>query len=281
MHGRPRFTPTRFGDIAYTEQGSGAPALFVHGILMNGHLWRHVTDRVADLRRCIAIDLMGHGATRTAPEQDVSFRAEAQLLEAFCDSLGLDRVDVVANDSGGAISQIFAARHPQRIRSLTLTNCDTHDNWPPESLRPLLAAVARGGLAQIGRGWLSDVAAARASFAAAYEAPESVSEATFKTYLQPLFASTAAVRLLERWFDSASDNRQTVEIEPLLRELRAPTLMVWGTADAFFPLRWAYWLRDTIPGARHVIEVNGAKLFFPEERPDELAAPLRALWTES
>jgi pimeloyl-ACP methyl ester carboxylesterase len=281
MRHETRFASTPFGDIAYTEQGGGPPALFVHGILMNGHLWRGVIDRVSDLRRCIAIDLMGHGATRTDPDQDVSFRAEAEMLAAFCKSLGLEQVDVVANDSGGAISQIFAVRHPQRIRSLTLTNCDTHDNWPPDSLKPLLAAVARGGLAAIGRRWLGDIEAVQAGFAAAYEHPELVTEATFAKYLRPLFATPEAVRVLERWFESASDNRQTVEIEPLLRELQAPTQLVWGTADSFFPLRWAYWLHDAIPGARSVVEVEGAKLFFPEERPEALATALREHWAET
>ena len=58
-----------------------------------------------------------------------------------------------------------------------------------------------------------------------------------------------------------------------------PTLIVWGTADGFFPVKWAYWLRDTIPGTRKVIEIDGAKLFFPEERPEQFAAAVRAHWS--
>ena len=109
---------TPFGDIAYREQGAGRPALFVHGIFHNGHLWRHVVERLKDTRRCIALDLMAHGDTRIAPDQDLSFATQAEMLEAFCDALGLDQVDLVANDSGSGIAQIFAARHPGRLRSL-------------------------------------------------------------------------------------------------------------------------------------------------------------------
>src|SRR5262249_42196838 len=115
---------TRFGDIAYTDRGSGPPALFVHGIFHNGHLWRPVVERLQDVRRCIAVDLMAHGDTQIAPDQDVSFAAQAEMLEAFCAALGLDQVDLVANDSGSGIAQIFAARHPGRIRSFTITNGD-------------------------------------------------------------------------------------------------------------------------------------------------------------
>src|SRR4029077_5076708 len=91
---------TPHGEIAYTEQGHGPVALFVHGVYLNGYLWRHVIGRVADLRRCIAIDLLAHGATGASSDQDLSFAAQAEMLEAFCESLGLDQVDLVANDSG-------------------------------------------------------------------------------------------------------------------------------------------------------------------------------------
>jgi pimeloyl-ACP methyl ester carboxylesterase len=55
--------------------------------------------------------------------------------------------------------------------------------------------------------------------------------------------------------------------------------VVWATADIFFPVKWAYWLKDTIPGCKRVVEVEGARLFFPEERPDALVTPLRELWS--
>jgi pimeloyl-ACP methyl ester carboxylesterase len=269
---------TRFGEIAYTERGEGPVALFVHGVMLNGYLWRHVIDRVADTRCCIAIDLMAHGATRISADQDVSFTAQAEMLAAFCDSLGLDQVDMVANDSGGGIAQIFAAHHPDRIRTLTLTNCDAHDNWPPKAAEPLWNAAMQGHLGDIGRRLLGDVDAARTGFANVYEHPERISAETFQTYLAPLFADPQAIRNLERWFASSHDCSQTVVVEPLLRRLEAPTLIVWGTADIFFPVKWAYWLRGAIPGARKVVELEGAKLFFPEERPEEFAQALRAHW---
>jgi pimeloyl-ACP methyl ester carboxylesterase len=279
MTRNPKHAVTPHGDIAYTEQGRGPAALFVHGVFLNGYLWRHVIDRVADVRRCIAIDLLAHGATRTPADQDVSFTAQAQMLEAFCRSLGLDQVDIVANDSGGAIAQIFAARHPERIRSLTLTNCDVHDNWPPKAFAATRNAVAQGRLGEMGNAMLADIDVARSRFAGVYEHPEKLSSETVRAYLGPIFATPDAMRNLERWFQSSHDNSQTVSIEPLLRRLNAPTLVVWATADVFFPIKWAYWLRDTIPGCRKVIELEGAKLFFPEERPDELADALREHWT--
>jgi pimeloyl-ACP methyl ester carboxylesterase len=269
---------TEQGEIAYSERGSGPVALFVHGVFLNNNLWRHVVDRVKDVRRCIAIDLLAHGATRISPDQRVDFTTQAEMLESFCSALKLDQVDLVANDSGGGISQIFAARRPQRIRSLTLTNCDTHDNWPPEPFKPAIEAAKKAALGERGRAMLQDIKLARASFSRAYEHPELIADEVLRAYLEPLYATSEATRNLER-FVAGQDSRHTVAIEPILRQLSAPTLVVWGTDDIFFPLKWAYWLKDTIPGCRRVVEVAGARLFFPEERPDALAGPMRELWT--
>ena len=274
------YATTPFGEISYHERGAGPAALFVHGVFLNGHLWRHVIERVADVRRCIAVDLMGHGATRTGPDQDVSFDAQAAMLRALCDRLSLDQVDLVSNDSGTAIAQLFAARNPERIRSLTLTNGDVHDNFPPPMAEPMLVAARQGLLPEIGRRMLADPEEARTQFGIGYEHPERVSEETLRTYLEPLFASPERVRTLER-FIIGIDCRSNVAIEPLLRRLTAPTLVVWGTGDVFFGVEWARWLRDTIPGAGPVVEFPGAKLFFPEERPDELAEALREHWRQA
>src|SRR3979411_1362908 len=111
---------TTSGRISYTEQGTGPVALFVHGVLLNGHLWRHQLEDLCDIRRCIAVDLRAHGDTEITPDQDVSVTANAKMLAEFLDALNIGQVDLVGNDSGGGISQIFAALYPERVRSLTL-----------------------------------------------------------------------------------------------------------------------------------------------------------------
>src|SRR4051812_24716205 len=89
-----RTTDTPYGEIAYVERGSGPTALFVHGVLLNSYLWRDALERLAPERRCIALDIMGHGATRVSDEQDLSFDAQAGMIAAFLDALRLDQVDL-------------------------------------------------------------------------------------------------------------------------------------------------------------------------------------------
>lgn len=262
-----RRVDTPSGSIAYRECGEGPVALFVHGVLLNGHLWRHQLSQLHRLRRCIAIDLLAHGDTRIAPDQDVSVTANARMLAEFLDALGIDRVDLVGNDSGGGIAQIFAAHHPQRVRSLTLSNCDCHDNWPPEAFKPFLAMAAAGGLRDALGGMLADKDAYRAEQALgpAYEHPERVADDTIETYLRPFLRDEQRTADLQR-FLAAFDPRHTLAIEPQLKTLQAPTLIAWGTDDVFFDTRWSRWLAETIPGTRQRVEFEGARIFFPEER---------------
>jgi pimeloyl-ACP methyl ester carboxylesterase len=103
FHASHRFADVKSGRIAFFEKGEGPVALFVHGVPLNGYHWRHVIDRVQDRRRCIAIDLMGLGYTEIGPSQDVSFTAQAHMIAEVMDKLGVEKADLVANDSGGAI----------------------------------------------------------------------------------------------------------------------------------------------------------------------------------
>jgi pimeloyl-ACP methyl ester carboxylesterase len=101
-----------------------------------------------------------------------------------------------------------------------------------------------------------------------------------RTYYEPFVTSDLSGQNLERFITSI-DARHTVEIEVLLRELHVPTLIMWGTGDAIFPLKWAYWLKAAIRGAHEVIELPGVKVWFPEEYPEFVSEKLRAHWTQA
>ena len=274
-----RSVQTASGLISYTEQGTGPVALLVHGVLLNSYLWRHQLADLSDMRRCIAIDLLAHGDTEIAPDQDVSVTANAEMLKQFLDALHIDQVDLVGNDSGGGIAQIFAALYPERVRSLTLTDCDTHDNWPPEAFRPFLAMAAGGGLRGTLETMLSDKTVYRSpqALGPAYERPDELSDDTIEKYLRPLVSTEQRTRDLQR-FLAAFNNEHTLSIEARLKTLKAPTLIVWGTDDVYFDVKWSHWLAEHIPSTRRRVELKGARIFFPEERWQEFDKELRAHW---
>jgi pimeloyl-ACP methyl ester carboxylesterase len=269
---------TRSGQISYIDIGTGPVALFVHGIATNAYLWRHVIGALTSQRRCIAVDLPLHGRSPVTEEQDLSLAALAAGLDDFCEALGLTGIDLVANDTGGAIAQIFAARHPQRLATLTLTNCDTADNLPPEAFKPMIELAAAGNLAPSAVAMFADLeAAAQISFGSAYEHLDRIDRDVIRSYLEPCFGTMERARQFERML-VCLDASDLQAVTPQLRELTVPTLVVWGTGDTFFEVSWAYWLRDTIPGTARVVTVDGARLFFPEERPMDLVPHLERHW---
>jgi len=274
FHARRRFAATASGDIAYVEQGQGPVALMIHGVPLNGLHWRHVMAELQSSRRCIAIDLMGLGYTRIAANQDVSFDAQARMVREFLDVMGIDQVDLIANDSGGAVSQIFAAHNPHRLRTLTLTNCDVHDNWPPEVIAPSILAARNGTLIERYERLMHEPDVRRERFSRAYADSRVLTDDVYRAYIEPLIATAETRANFHRYWTSF-DNAQTLRIEARLRELKVPTLVVWALDDIFFDVKWAHWLGQTIPGTVKVVTVPDAKLFFPEDRPQALLAPLR------
>src|SRR5215813_207496 len=205
FHKSRRFAEVESGRIAYFEQGQGPVALFIHGVPLNGYHWRHIIDRIKHRRRCIGIDLMGLGFTEIAPSQDVSFTAQAQMLAEVLDALGIDKIDLVANDSGGAIAQIFAAHHGHRLTSLVLTNCDVHDGWPPPQVLPLIEHARKGTLAPIFQRLLDRPGLERERFMRGESVPlfRSYADASVLTdevirlYLAPLLSSPQRIDALQ------------------------------------------------------------------------------------
>ncbi|MEV7095196.1 alpha/beta hydrolase [Amycolatopsis sp. NPDC051045] len=269
---------TASGDVSYVDIGAGPVALFVHGAGTNNLLWRKAMAELAGQRRCIAPDLPGHGASPVTPEQDLSLHGLARLLEDFCEALELGELDLVANDTGGAVAQVFAVHHADRLRTLTLTNCDTQGNLPPVAFRPIVELARRGELAPLSVRLAADPDRARASaLGDGYERPDRVPDEIVEAFVRPVFGTLAAARQFERLLTSVR-GEELAAIEPLLKAFTVPTLLVWGTGDPNFGIEWAHRFADAVPGVTEVVEVPGAKLFFPDERPGDLVPHLRRHW---
>ena len=273
---------TRSGPASYVDTGGpGRAVLFVHGVGTSSHLWRNVIDQLDGQRRCVAVDLPLHGRTPAAADQDFSLPGLARFVADFCDALELTGIDLVANDTGGAIAQVFAARHPERLHTLTLTNCETHNNLPPKALLPTVLLARMGLYARIAPRMMRDIPRARRRvFRLVYQDVANLPDEVARAWLEPTLGTAAAARQSQRLLTSLHA-RDLLAIEPALARLQVPTLIVWGTSDIFFRRKWAYWLRDTIPGATEVVEIEGARLFFPDERATEFTAALRRHWDKN
>jgi pimeloyl-ACP methyl ester carboxylesterase len=269
----------RSGPVSYIDTGGpGRPVLFLHGLATSSYLWRNVISLLGSERRCVAIDLPLCGQTPAAPDQDFSLAGLADFVAACCDALELSDIDLVANDTGGAVAQVFAARHPDRLATLTLTNCETHTNVHPPQLLPGLLLARLGLLAPLGRLlWRSGTSAGKRLYRSGYSDITNLPDDIARAWLEAGLGTAESARQFQRWTLSVHAG-DLLAIEPALARLQVPTLIVWGTGDIFFKRKWAYWLRDTIPGATEVVELAGARLFFPDERAAEFTVALRRHW---
>ncbi len=275
-----RFAETRFGRIAYVEHGSGDAALFLHGLPLNGFQWRGAIERLSIDRRCIAPDFMGLGYTEVARGQDVGPDAQVEMLAAFLDTLSISNVDIVASDSGGQAAQLLVARHPGRVRTLLLTNCDTEIDSPPAVLLPAIELAREGRFAdEVLAPRLADKEFARSEegLGRFYSDVGHPTDEAIETYLRPLVSSPERKELLHEFILALAVN-PLVGIEPALRRSDVPARIVWGAADTVFSAESPAYLDATFGNSRGVRRLEGRRLFWPEELPGVLAEEARRLW---
>ena len=281
FHGTRKSVSTRQGRIACVERGQGPAALFLHGFPLNSFQWRGVLPLLATHRRCIAPDYLGLGFTETAEGQSVALGEQAAMLIALLDQLSIRSVDIVANDSGGAIAQLLMVDHPHRVRTVLLTNCDAEPDSPPASMLPLIELAKRGAFAEKILGpWLADKDLARSAKGLGglcYGDPAHPTDEALDYYLQPLLASPARKKLTDEYVVALEKN-PLEGIAGALKKSKIPARILWGTADTIFSQDSADYLDRTVGHSLGVRRMEGAKLFFPEEMPELIAEEARLLW---
>jgi len=256
------------GTIRYRESGSGEPIVFVHGYLVDGRLWDGAARKLASGFRCIQPDWpLGSHRVAMNPDADLSPPGIADLVADFLENLDLDGVTIVGNDSGGAISQVLVTRRPERVARLVLTNCDTHDNFPPgpfKAMPPLAklpgAMTAMALPFRIG-------ALRRAAFAAF--AKRRIDPAIIDSWMEPS-VTDAGVKRDTRKVTIGLDKRYTLEAAEKLASFDRPTLLAWAPEDRFFKISYAERLAQTIPNAR-LERIEDSKTFVPIDQPERLA----------
>ena len=136
------------GTVRYRERGTGQPLVFVHGLLVNGDLWRKVVPELSKDFRCITPDWpLGSHELPLRADADLSPPGVAKIVADFIAALDLEDVTLIGNDTGGAICQLVVAEHPDRIGRLVLTSCDALDVFPPAMVGYLpIAARVPGGI---------------------------------------------------------------------------------------------------------------------------------------
>lgn len=256
------------GTIRYREAGEGRPVVFVHGYLVDGRLWDGVVDSLSDRCRCLAPDWpIGAQQIAMKPDADLSPYGIAAIIASFLDALDLEDVTIVGNDSGGAMSQVLVTRHPERIGRLVLTNCDTHENFPPGVFKamPPLAALP-GGMTVLAAPFRIG-ALARAAFKPFSKNP--IPAELVASWMRPGLHDPGVKHDVKK-VTVGMNKRYTLEAAEKLRGSELPILLAWAPGDRFFPIEYARRLAGEVPNAR-LVEIDDAKTFVPLDQPAQLA----------
>ena len=273
--GTAGYVDTPAGRVRTWECGEGAPIVFVHGLLTNSLLWRKVVPALAERYRCIVPDWpLGSHPEPMHADADLTPDGLVDVIVAVLDELGLDKVILVGNDTGGALSQLVAARHPERVAGLVLTDCDAFDNFPPRIFAPLMAAArVPGGLLALGH-LLRIRALWRLPVAFGWLAKHPLHPGVVKAWLDPARTDAGVRRDLTKALVGI-DPRYTLEAADQLRRFDRPVLLAWSPEDRLFPIAHAHRLAAQLPDAT-VEEVPDSYTFVAEDQPARLSALIAA-----
>jgi pimeloyl-ACP methyl ester carboxylesterase len=257
--------------IEYQEFGpqdsAHPPVVFVHGILVDGQLWREVAEALGRRGyRCIVPTLpLG---SHTIPVSDTGVLSLAGVAELIHDAIvALDLVDVtlVGSDTGGGICQLLIDAHPDRIGRLVLTNCDAFDKCPPApfdlvfaalrgpvSIRALLAPMRLSTLRRspLGYGLLIN-----------HPDPDLTAE-----WLRPCRNDAGICRELAALLRQVAKTDLT-DVATRLSRFNKPVTLVWGQSDRCFTLGLGRRLAGAFGNAK-LIEVPDAKTFVALDNPE-------------
>jgi pimeloyl-ACP methyl ester carboxylesterase len=258
------------GRVRYRDTGGAGPVVvFVHGLLVNADLWRRVVPAVASAgARCLAPDWPLGSHEIPMPDADLTPLGVAALIGEFLERLDLREVTLVANDTGGGLTQLLMARRPERVAGVVLTPSDSLDYFFPPlfAYLPWLARIP-GGLWLMLRPAIWTLAG-RLPFGFGALAKHRLDPAVLASWAGP-GRRDPAVRADTRRFLRAVDRRDTLAAAEELHRFDRPVLLVWSWEDRVFPISLAHRLAERLPRAR-VVGIGDSRTFVPEDQPDRL-----------
>jgi len=244
-------------EMAYRDEGTGEPVVFLHGIPTNSYLFRDQVAAVAAERRVIAPDMVGYGNSAMHDGFDRSIRAQEIAVRDLVGQLGFDTVDFAGHDLGGGVGLRFAARTPEAIDRLVLSNSVAYDSWPIPTITDLgLPETARESSVEEVQEMLDGL------FRDTLLGDDH--DEAFLDGMTAPWASEEGVTSVVR-NASATNTSHTTEVDP--RAVDADTLLLWGVEDEFQPVEWAERLAEDIDSTELVrLDANH---WVPRDRPEE------------
>jgi len=259
------------GPLEYEDMGSGEVIVLLHGLHMNGSLWREVAAILAMGHRCVVPTLPfgGHRAPMR-PDADLTPRGVARLLGELLERMNLHDVTLVGNDTGGVIAQLLVTENPRRIGRLVLASCEAFDNFPPGLPGKVSALAARmpGGLYWAGQSmrWRP---LTRLPLTWGWMSKRPIPRDLLDSWFGPL-REQRAVRQDVVKFVRAIAKADLIEAAEKLADFDRPALVAWAVEDKVMPPAHADLLASRLPNSRRT-DIEDSFTLIPLDQPNLLA----------
>lgn len=268
--------PTSSGLVHVREVGpSDAPVLlFVHGLLVDGHLWDLVAQELSGEFRCVMPDLpLGSHRIPLDAAADRTPSGQAALVGELVAWTGADDVTLVASDSGVAITQLLMDQGAPGVRRVVLATGDCFDHFFPPGFR-IYQYLARAPVLLRAMLASARVGLVRSSpLAYGGLTHRSIDDAVLRQWLLPARANRAIIDDTVGFLLGVSADELTAAAERLDRFER-PVLLAWAPEQRWFPIEHADRLAAILPDAR-IAEITASGAFPALDQPAELARLVR------
>lgn len=267
------------GTIAYEDTGGEGPVVvLLHGLIMDGSVWRHVVEDLRSDYRCVlpTLPLGGHHHPMHA-HADLSMRGIAEIVGAFIARLDLRDITLAMNDWGGG-QLLIGGVHDERIARLALCACEAFDNVPPKGTAKALPYIARvpGGIAAaLAPFRFNGLRRLPMTFGPMSKRP--VPSDVMDRWFAPALKQREIRRDLRKYvLSSAQGRRDLLAAAEALRSFDRPALVAWASEDRLMPREHGHRLAALLPQGR-LVEIADSYTLIPEDQPAKLAAHLRDL----
>lgn len=264
------------GPVDYVDTGGDGPVVvLVHGVVMDGSLWR---DVVADLRRdhrCIVPTLpLGAHRRPMDPDADLSLLGQVRLLAEFLDALGLTDVVLVGNDWGGP-HMLVPQGLADRVGRLVLVSCEAFDNIPPGLPGRVLGLSARLPGGPMLAAWSLRVPPLRRlPLTFGWMARRPIPADVLDGWMRSLRTRSAVRRDFRKYARGIPPKRELIAATEALGRFDRPALVVWAAEDKVMPPEHGRRLAELLPRGR-LVEIADSYTLVPLDQPATLAGLLR------
>lgn len=249
-------------EVAYTDVGEGEPLVLLHGVPTWSFLYHEVIDRLAESYRVIAPDFLGHGYSDRRDRFDRSLPTQARMIVRLLEHLGVGSATLVGHDTGGGVALTLAIEQPGLVDRLVLSNAVVYDSWPIDDMHALGNPSWKNKSTDEILEFLTE------GFGEGLSREGRLTEEFKRGITAPYADEEGKVSLIRN--ASALNTNHTMALVDRHREVRAPTLLLWGVDDPWQTITDGERLASEIPDSR-LIRLENASHWLQQDAPEEFA----------